>query len=433
MESSMLALAGQLPRPNNKGQHRNYYKNAFIKGSKTMPNQDVTEDLAQPQRRGRPRKNPVVADLTPKKKRGRPRKEVDPNLPPVERKKRGRPRKPDAKYPTVADMKSFRRKWAMIDMMVHRDDDHPNGYSVEDMAKHFNVTTRTIRRDLKILDEIFGGLDVTQVRWGLKCYYLERIPFGENGAAITRDELVSLCIARQLMTPFQGTELGAHIDSGYEKLRSCLSKERVEYADKVASYFSNFNFSKPLESKQSEILSLLYKAMDGNKIVKFDYDSVNSGKSKTYEVHPYSFIYDKGFIYLAGYNCEKGRFQHWKLNRFTNAQVLPATFVRTNEFDPEKYAEKAVNLFISDNKPRRVILKFSERCALGVKELNLPTIKRSILKSNGSMKVEMFLDSKNPAFVNWILSFGSGVKIISPRSLRKDVCDKALTIRKKYS
>ena len=398
-----------------------------------MSNQEETEGLTQTRRRGRPRKNPIVAESAPKKKRGRPRKEVKPSSLPQERKKRGRPRKPDAKYPTVADMKSFRRKWAMIDMMVHRDDDHPNGYSVEDMAKHFNVTTRTIRRDLKILDDIFGGLDVTQVRWGLKCYYLERIPFGENGAAITRDELVSLCIARQLMTPFQGTELGAHIDSGYGKLRSCLSRERVEYADKVASYFHNFNFSKPLESKQSEILSQLYKAMDGNKIVKFDYDSVNSGQSKTYEVHPYSFIYDKGFIYLAGYNREKGRFQHWKLNRFRNAEILSATFVRSEEFDPEKYAEKAISLFISDNKPRRVVLKFSERCALAVKELNLPTIKRSVLKNDGSMKAEMFLDPTNPAFINWILSFGSGVKVISPRSLRKDVYDKAQKIRRKYA
>ena len=31
----------------------------------------------------------------------------------------------------------------------------------------FDVTSRTIRRDLKILDDIFGGLDVKRVRWGL--------------------------------------------------------------------------------------------------------------------------------------------------------------------------------------------------------------------------------------------------------------------------
>lgn len=397
-----------------------------------MPNQELPEGPVTPRRRGRPRKNQVDVQPTSPRKRGRPRKPVDPNAPPPVRKQRGRPRKPDAKYPTVADMKSFRRKWAMIDMMVHRDEKHPNGYSVEDMAQHFKVTTRTIRRDLKILDDIFGGLDVTQVRWGLKCYYLERIPFGENGAAISRDELVSLCIARQLMTPFQGTELGNFIDSGYEKLRSCLSKERVEYADKVASYFVNFNFSKPLEEKQSMILNQLFKAMDESKIVKFDYSSVNSGKTKTYDVHPYCFIYDKGFIYLAGFNCGSGRFQNWKLNRFKKLEVQQTTFIRSDEFNPEKYSEQAINLFISDNKPRRVVLKFSKRCALGVKELNLPVVKRTLFKSNGSIKVEMLLDPTNPAFINWILSFGSNAKVISPRSLRKDVYDKAIKIRNKY-
>ena len=397
-----------------------------------MTNKETSEGSLHPRRRGRPRIIQLDSETNPPKKRGRPRKPVDPNAPPPVRKQRGRPRKPDAKYPTVADMKSFRRKWTMIDMMVHRDNDHPNGYSVEDMAKHFHVTTRTIRRDLKILDDIFGGLDVTQVRWGLKCYYLERIPFGENGAAISRDELLSLCIARQLMTPFQGTELGIRIDNGYKKLRSCLSKERVEYADEVASFFSNFNFSNPLEENQSKILNLLYKAMDENKAVKFEYDSVNSGANKTYVVNPYCFIYDKGFIYLAGYNCEKGRFQNWKLNRFKNAEIQSTTFVRSDEFDPESYAEKAINLFISDNKPRRVILKFSKRCALGVRELNLPVVKKSSLRSDGSMRVEMFLDPTNPAFMNWILSYGAEARVISPRSLRKDLYDKAQNIRDKY-
>lgn len=399
-----------------------------------MPDREVPEGSSVPRRRGRPRKNQVVAEPTVPKKRGRPRKPVDPNAPPPVRKKRGRPRKPDAKYPTVADMKSFRRKWSMIDMMVHRDKDHPHGYSVEDMAKHFGVTTRTIRRDLKILDDIFGGLDVTQVRWGLKCYYLERIPFGENGAAISRDELVSLYVARQLMAPFQGTPLGNSINNGCEKLRSCLSRERVDYADRVAAFFRDFNFSKPLDESHCTILENLFRAMDETKVVRFTYKSVNSnGEIKTYDVHPYGFFYDKGFIYLAGYNCEKGRIQNWKLNRFDGeVHILPNTFVRSDDFDPEKYAEKAINFFISDKKPRRVVLKFSKRCALDVKELNLSTVKRTSVRSDGSLKVEMHLDPTTPAFINWIISFGSGVKVIAPHSLRKIIYKKALAIHRKY-
>ena len=44
----------------------------------------------------------------------------------------------------------------------------------------------------------------------------------------------------------------------------------------------------------------------------------------------------------------------------------------------------------------------------------------------------MHLDPTTPAFINWIISFGSGVKVVAPRSLRKNVYEKDLAIYRKY-
>lgn len=396
-----------------------------------LPSDNPSQVEQQPRRWGRPRKTPLVVAETAPRKRGRPRKPVDPDVPPRVPKRRGRPRKPDAKYPTVADMKSFRRKWSMIDMLVHPDQDHPDGYTVDEMAELFDVTSRTIRRDLKILDDIFGGLDVKRVRWGLKRYYLERIPFGEGGTAITREELVALCIARLLMRPFRGTPLATAIDSGFQKLLSCLSKESVDYAEKVSSFFLQFSYNADLTENQAEILTTLFSAMEKREVVKFTYFSVNSREVKVYEVHPYSFIYDKGFIYLLGYNCKKDRFQHWKLNRFKKAESLNVPFQEDHHFDLESYSDKAINMFLCDDDPVRVRVIFSSRCALDVKEQGLAVIKKKRFRKDGSLEVEMMVDP-SPAFVNWILSFGDNAKVMSPRSVRAQILEEANKLAARY-
>ena len=384
-----------------------------------------------PRRRGRPRKNPQPAQ-DGKTKHLAFQPEGDSSEPPVTvRRRRGRPPKADAKYPTVADMKSFKRKWSMIEMMIHRDKEHQDGWTVEEMADHFKVTSRTIRRDLKILDDIFKGLDIKRVRWGLKRYYLERIPFGQNGAAITRDELVSLCIARQMMQPFQGTPLGHYIESGCQKLRDCLSPEWIERADRVASYFFQFEYNKPLTEEQAKILDALFHAMSERRVVHFSYFSVKSQEEKIYDVQPYSFIYDKGFIYLLGVNGSTGKFQHWKLNRFLKLEILDKNFTRTDTFDLEHYADNAINLFISEENPRRVRVRFSPECALDVKELGLSVIRKKRTRKDGSLEVEMYVDV-TPAFVNWIISMGEGAEVISPRILREEVVKEVSKLQKLY-
>ena len=386
---------------------------------------DASISNQAPRRRGRPRKNPLPGMNTEQ------HRQDSSELPVPVRRRRGRPPKADSKYPTIADMKSFKRKWSMIEMMIHRDKDHQDGWTVEEFSQHFNVTARTIRRDLKILDDIFNGLDIKRVRWGLKRYYLERIPFGENGAAITRDELVSLCIARQMMMPFQGTPLGNDIESGYQKLRDCLSKEWIDRADKIASYFCQFEYNTPLSENQTKFLDLLFQAMKDCKVVEFEYFSVKSQETKQYQVQPYCFIYDKGFIYLLGLNCMTGRFQHWKLTRFKDVSVLDKNFKRSETFDVEHYADNAINMFITEDSPRRIRVRFSPTTAQSIKELGLSVIRKKRTRKDGSLEVEMYVDV-TPALVSWFISLGDGAEVIFPRDLREDISIEASKLVRLY-
>ena len=73
-----------------------------------------------------------------------------------------------------ADMKSFRRKWAIINMVI----DSEEGYTIEELAAHFGVSARTIRRDLGIFDVVFGGFDAQIEKWGKRRFTMEGIPLG---------------------------------------------------------------------------------------------------------------------------------------------------------------------------------------------------------------------------------------------------------------
>ncbi len=100
-----------------------------------------------------------------------------------------------------ADMKSFRRKWAIINMLIDSED----GYTIDELAAHFGVSARTIRRDLGIFKVVFNGFDEELEKWGKRRFSMEKIPIGsDNGSeskGLNREELLSFCVAQRLMGP----------------------------------------------------------------------------------------------------------------------------------------------------------------------------------------------------------------------------------------
>lgn len=337
-----------------------------------------------------------------------------------------------------ADMKSFRRKWAIINMIL----DSNKGYTLEELAEHFNVSARTIRRDIGIFDVVFGGFDTEFEKWGKRRFTLERIPIGnkigEATSGLSRDELIAFCVAQRLMNPLKGTVFGENMRSGCDKMRSCLRKPTLERVDDYASFFYRPEFKRPANSRYGRTIDLILNALLRSRALKIRYSLGGESDEHTYTILPCTFIYSDGFIYLVAYKYndlvdsknDSAKPHLWKLSRIRGVKLTNILFVPPKKFNPKKYFSGILSPYAGDEQQVRVKVRFDPAVVTYVKEQNLPWTKDPVKKRDGSLEGEMEV---NPdGFVSWILSFGVKAEVLSPQSMREKVSDRVRRIHEVY-
>lgn len=352
-----------------------------------------------------------------------------------ERQKRG----PAPEIADDADMKSFRRKWAILNMILDTED----GYTIDELAEHFDVSPRTIRRDIGIFDMVFGGFDAQVEKWGRKRFTMERIPLGnklgDETSGLTRDELMSFCIAQRLMSPLKGTSIDENMKSGCDKMRSCLRKSTLEQVDRLASFFYRPEFKRPYNAHAGRKISIILEALIDSRGLKFRYNEGENDEDRIYTVLPCAILYNEGFIYLVGYQYkdilnsddESVKPRHWKLSRILAMKLTNIRFRPPEEFNAEDYSYGDLSPYLGDAPAVRVKVQFDPSVATFVKEQKLPWVKNPTQKRNGSLEGEM--DVNPDGFVPWILSFGSSAEVIAPRSMRDRLSYELRAIRNKYA
>lgn len=327
-----------------------------------------------------------------------------------------------------AEMKSFRRKWAIINMIR----DAKNGYTIEELAEHFKVSPRTIRRDIGIFDEIFGGFDAENEKWGKKRFSLERIPFDGKNSGLNREELVAFCVAQRLMEPLKGTAFGDSMKSGCEKIRRCLKESTVERADKVASFFYRSEYRRPHNRRTGHVIGEILKAMLSSCGLRIRYFSVQEGKDETCSVLPYTFLYNEGIFYLVGYSSKTSSVDFWKMNRIRAVRITDTRFVPPEKFDVHKYVNGGLFPSVGSEPTTRVKIRFAPSVVRYIREQNLSSIKKQTDRHDGSLDIEMKV-VPGEEFIHWIMGFGTTAEVLEPANVRNAVFNEIKSVKESYA
>lgn len=325
-----------------------------------------------------------------------------------------------------ADMKSFRRKWAIINMVI----DSEEGYTIEELAAHFGVSARTIRRDLGIFDVVFGGFDAQIEKWGKRRFTMEGIPLGGGYDAeprgLNREELVSFCVAQRLMGPLRGTAFGDNMRTGCDKMRSCLRKDTLDRVDRLVSMFCRPEFKRPANSRSGRYINTIISGLYHGRGLKIRYYNAELGKCKVHTVIPVEFLYTDGFIYLVAYKYDdvadpdnvNPRPYLWKMSRIHGVKLTGIQFRNPEKFDFDKHFS---GIFSLDQSPRdqvEVKIRFTEQAATYVLEQNLkwvsPPAPTKEKNEDGRPYYTGKLMAEPEAFVKWVLGFGTSAVVLDP-------------------
>lgn len=202
----------------------------------------------------------------------------------------------------------------------------------DEIARHFEVSLRTVYRDVTALCE--AGIPVvaeTGVGYSLvKGYFLPPVAFND-------EEAQAIAISAALAAKFGGTCAGEAAKSARLKIQSILpgdAKERVSRLAQQVAVLSN------LPSPGTEHLPLCGRAVAERRVLRLRYNAFGNGETNR-DVEPLGAILQEHFWYLVAWCRLRRDYRTFRLDRVRSAKLLNERFATRHDFDLDEHLRAA--------------------------------------------------------------------------------------------
>lgn len=282
--------------------------------------------------------------------------------------------------------------------------------TANELAEHFEVSKRTILRDIETLS--IAGIPIyTSKGKGGGISILDN--FVLNKTTISDDEQNQILIALQSLASTQHIDT----DSILSKLSSLFQKTETSWIEVDFSRWGN-------TSQDSKKFDLLKNAIIKKLPVSFFYPS-SYGETTSRTVYPLKLVFKSKAWYIQAYCLSKKDYRTFKVNRILQAEILPESFAGRDytppPIDTDQYQSPSLvslNLLFSSEAAYRVYDEF-DTC--------------NVHKNNdGTFTVT--IDMPNDYWLyGFLLSFGTAVRVIEPQSVKEILLSQIYALEKFYS
>lgn len=281
-----------------------------------------------------------------------------------------------------------------------------------ELARRFGVATRTIFRDLKFLEEIHIPVVRDSGRYWVDEQY--RIP----PVQLQPKEVVVLMAALDFCRRSKALGSLSAADSVQEKLLAVLPHRQQQ----IAVELDQTLVVEPVQAHSVPPLPAVEEALrlaaEEQRRVRIRYQKLGADTPTDRVVRPYGLAYRGVALYLIGY-CElRGEIRHFRANRILEAEVLPHTFKRPEDFDLDAYLQRMWEIEYGRQMEVRVRL-YGEAAQLARETIWHPT---QVVEeeAGGSVILRMTTRGKNE-LARWLAGFGGSAEVLDPPELKEAV------------
>jgi predicted DNA-binding transcriptional regulator YafY len=291
----------------------------------------------------------------------------------------------------------------------------------EELAAHFEVTVRTIYRDIAALGE--AGVPVVGeagVGYSLvKGYHLPPIMF-------TAEEATAFFVGGELVKQFSDASLIAPMESALAKIRSVLPRERQDDLDRLARATAIMGTPKLPTGIDQRILLPIQQAVVMRRVLRMTYRGKAREEETLREVEPVGVVYYGGAWYLVAWCRLRKDFRQFKLERIRALEALRERFPARPDFSLREHLEKALGT--EETIPARAW--FTTEAFERVRRESFTGMVEA-RPVRGGYEVD-FLTFSLAWLAHWLLSFGTAAEALKPRALREAVRNEAEQVTKRY-
>lgn len=277
----------------------------------------------------------------------------------------------------------------------------------KDLAEHFEVSQRTIYRDIEALSEAGVPIYMTKGKGGGISLLSD---FILNKAVLSQEEKKEILAAMQGLNAVNENEFNGALS----KLSSFLGGNNENW---IEVDFSNWDRNNELGDKFTDIKSSIIN----KNLISFEYFN-SDGEVLERIVEPLKLVFKSQGWYLYAYCKKREDNRFFKLTRMKNIKIISEKFTRTapNKLFLEEdigYSNKLIHLKLRVNKK------------LGFRIYD--EFQKYSLDDNGDFIVDLDFQLGDWLY-GYLMSFGENIEVLEPLYIREEIKKRLLCALSKY-
>lgn len=300
----------------------------------------------------------------------------------------------------------------------------PNATS---LSKKIEVSSRTIQRDIEYMRDMYNApIEFDAYKNG---YYYTEENFYIKSVPLSEGELFSVALFDQLLEQYRNTPLE-------NDLRSVFKKIEMSLPNKItldSSFLQNQTTFIPdqMGTINPENFSKIFSALKNRHVLDFEYRPLQKTTWMTRRINPLHAVCQKGNWYVMGFCHDKKDIRVFNFSRMQNVTESKEEFDIPEDFNPDKYFDKEIGIWLSATKKYTVELLISAEIGTFALERSWNKNQKVEQREDGSVWVS-FETTQLPEVKRWVLGQGKTVKVLGPDELIAQVKEEVAAVLGMY-
>ena len=300
----------------------------------------------------------------------------------------------------------------------------PNATS---LSKKIEVSSRTIQRDIEYMRDMYNApIEFDTYKNG---YYYTEENFYIKSVPLSEGELFSVALFDQLLEQYRNTPLE-------NDLRSVFKKIEMSLPNKItldSSFLQNQTTFIPdqMGTINPENFSKIFSALKNRHVLDFEYRPLQKTTWMTRRINPLHTVCQKGNWYVMGFCHDKKDIRVFNFSRMQNVTESKEEFDIPEDFNPDKYFDKEIGIWLSATKKYTVELLISAEIGTFALERSWNKNQKIEQREDGSVWVS-FETTQLPEVKRWVLGQGKTVKVLGPDELIAQVKEEVAAVLGMY-
>lgn len=290
----------------------------------------------------------------------------------------------------------------------------------QDLAEKFEVSVRTIYRDIKTLEN--AGIPILgEAGSGYSLMDGYKLP----PVMFTKEEVLSFITAEKLMQRFSHQSLGNHYQTAMEKVRSVLKYSDRNLLENIEKQIDIYNNYPKTEDKIKNIIPTILESIAEKVQITIDYKTVNEEIS-TRTIEVVGVFFEFNYWYLIAYCTLRKDFRQFRVDRILKLTKTQNPFLQ--EYGQISDYRKA------SNGNKTIVKLLVDKKIIG--HLANSKIYYGLTEEKETENgVELTFETEwiEEGFPRWLITFLDFAQIIEPESLKTTMKELLEKISKNFS